>query len=55
MTLKLHLSSPASIARQRDVREGDPGDLALVNPVTWVPFPSLRSAGDDSFALEVRP
>jgi hypothetical protein len=48
ISLQTPLSSPASIARQRDVREGDPGDLASANPVTWVPFPSLRSAGDDN-------
>ncbi len=37
--------------RARSAREGDPGGLTGTGTVrfTWVPFPSLRSAGDDSF------
>jgi hypothetical protein len=55
------LSSPASRAT-REAREGDPGistktvsKMRLELPqrnrariTTWVPFPSLRSAGDDN-------
>jgi hypothetical protein len=52
MNLKPHLSSPAS-ARFRARGKGTQVFEHLGCFTTWVPFPSLRSAGDDSFGLEV--
>jgi hypothetical protein len=52
MSREPHLSSPASAhfrARGKGTQVFEHHGCFS----TWVPFPSLRSAGDDSFYLEV--